>query len=117
MSVVEPSVEKQQKMSKALNRFRKKMSQVPNVSFMNNNSQKANSCIKKSEKIADIAKMLEKQIGFGKKEETKETNNIKIVNDEESNFKESKVIEIIKRKPASKKKKKPSVISRFKEEV
>ena len=111
MSVVEPSVEKQQKMSKALNRFRKKMSQVPNVSFMNNNSQKANSCIKKSEKIADIAKMLEKQIGFGKKEEN---NNIKTVNEEISNNREN-IIEIIKRKPASKRKKKPSVIFRFKE--
>ena len=93
------------------------MSQVPNVTFLSNTPEKSNSCIKKSDKITDIAKMLEKQIGFGKKEETKETNNIKIVNDEESNFKESNVIEIIKRKPASKKKKKPSVISRFKEEV
>ena len=117
MSVVEPNTDRQQKMSKALNRFKKKMSQVPNVTFLSNTPEKSSSCIKKSDKIADIAKMLEKQIGFGKKEETKETNNIKIVNDEESNFKESKVIEIIKRKPASKKKKKPSVISRFKEEV
>ena len=111
----EPMTERQKKMSKALNRFKKKMSQVPNASnipiFFN--PERSNSCIKKSDKIANIAKMLEKQIGLGKKEEN---NDERPVTDDESNSKVSNMIEIIERKPAGKSKKKPSMVMRFKME-
>ena len=60
--------EKGKKMSKALNRFKKKMSlaqpNIPPKSYKNEiSNERSNSCAKRSEKISGIARMLEQQMG------------------------------------------------------
>ena len=96
-------------MSKALNRFKKKMSvvQTSNTpSSINYGNERSGSYIKKSDKISGIAKLLEKQIGGGNKEEKNESKeNRPVVNDEESN-----IVDLIKKKPiAGGRKRKPTL--------
>ena len=96
-------------MSKALNRFKKKMSVVVqnnNVTFPNNIGNERSSYVKKSDKISGMAKMLEKQIGGGNKEEKNEIKENRPVTDDD----ESNIVDLIKKKPiAGGRKRKPTL--------
>ena len=107
--IQEVNEEKQKKMSKALNRFKKKMSVVlqnSNVSSLNNNGNERSSYIKKSDRISGMAKLLEKQIGGGNKEEKNEIKENRPVTEVE----ESNIVDLIKKKPiAGGRKRKPTL--------
>ena len=108
--------EKQKKISRALNRFKKKVSQANqgSVSPGNYNTEKNKSFIKKSDRISGIAKLLEKQIGLGKKEDNNEMkNDSKSIIDKEVK-KEIDIVDLIRKKPISvTKKKKPTINIKF----
>ena len=110
----EDSAEKQKKMSKALNRFRKKMSKETSESGMKNSeTDRSNSHIKKSERISGIAKLLEKKMVFGKTEENSISNNNRPVTDDECNKNEN-ILDIIEKMPTPNgRKRKPSQKKRF----
>ena len=110
--------EKQKKMSKALNRFKKKFSQVNQgiASPENFNSEKNRSVIKKSDRISGIAKLLEKQMGAAKKDENNEMNNdSKPIIDKEID-KENEIVDLITKKPtAGGRKRKPTINIKLKQ--
>ncbi len=79
-------------MSKALNRFKKKMSATSTTPPPNNFNSERCSYVKRSDKISGLAKLLEKQIGGGKNNE-KNDENEKPVKDEDN----TNIIELIKK--------------------
>ena len=105
-------------MSKALNRFKKKYSQVNQgiASPGNFNSEKNRSVIKKSDRISGIAKLLEKQMGAAKKDENNEMNNDnKPIIDKEID-KENEIVDLITKKPtAGGRKRKPTINIKLKQ--
>ena len=100
--------DKQKKMNKALNRFKKRVSQTPDLVQKKYNRR---SSIKKSEKIRRIAKMLEDQIGKSeeKREKTDINDNNRPKTDDEADM-GLNIVELIERKPAAvSKKRKPTL--------
>ena len=112
--------EKGKKMSKALNRFKKKMSQAqPNIPPKNykdeRTNERSNSCAKRSEKISGIAKMLEQQMGRrDMKFEINEEN--RAATDDETD-RELDIVKLIEKKPTyGGRKKKPTLKIKFSKE-
>ena len=112
--------EKGKKMSKALNRFRKKMSQAqPNIPPKNykneKNNERSNSCAKRSEKISGIARMLEQQMGRRDvKFEINEEN--RPATDDETD-RELDIVKLIEKKPTyGGRKRKPTLKIKFSKE-
>ena len=80
--------------------------QSNNVIFSNNIGNERSSYVKKSDKISGMAKMLEKQIGGGNKEEKNEIKENRPVTDDEG----SNIVDLIKKKPiAGGRKRKPTL--------
>ena len=103
--------EKQKKMSKALNRARKKMSQAqPNILPKNYQNERSNSCVKRSDKIKGIAKMLEQQMG--KRDEKIDDEDNKPMTDDETE-RELNMIELIKKKPTTVDKKRKPTLKKY----
>ena len=97
--------EKSNRMSKALNRFKKNRTNQ-------NQDVRSNSGIKESKKINEIAKMLEQKIS-GRSEDKKEVSyDNKALTDDETD-RELNMVELLKSKPISKKKAKPSIKNKF----
>ena len=97
--------EKSNRMSKALNRFKKNRSnQIQDL--------KSNSGIKESKKINDLAKMLEQKMSGRSEDNIEVSYDNKAVTDDETD-REINMVELLKSKPISKKKAKPSIKNKF----
>ena len=112
--------EKGKKMSKALNRFKKKMSQaqpnIPPKNYKNERiNERSNSCAKRSEKINEIARMLEQQMGRRDvKFEVNEEN--RAATDDETD-RELDIVKLIDKKPTyGGRKRKPTLKNKFNKE-
>jgi hypothetical protein len=98
--------EKSNRMTKALNRFKKNRSnQAQDV--------RSNSGIKESKKINELAKMLEQKMSSGRSQDKIEMSyENKAVTDDETD-RELNMVELLESKPISKKKAKPSIKNKF----
>ena len=97
--------EKSNRMSKALNRFKKNRSnQIQDL--------KNNSGIKESKKINDLAKMLEQKMSGRSEDNIEVSYDNKAITDDETD-RELNMVELLKSKPISKKKAKPSIKNKF----
>ena len=107
---------KEKKMSKALNRFRKKMSQAqPNIPSKNYANERSLSCAKRSEKISGIARMLEQQMG--RRDEKLELNEENKAATDDETDRELDIVKLIEKKPTyGGKKRKPTLKNKFNKE-
>lgn len=106
-NTIDRKEEKSKRISKAFNRFKKNIS--------NNIIQdgRNNSSVKKSNKINEIAKMLEQKISADRSEDKIEVSyDNKAVTDDETD-RELNMVELLKSKPINKKKAKPSIKNKF----
>ena len=105
-NAIDRKEEKAKRISKAFNRFKKNRPS-------NYQGEKSNSDIKKSEKINEFAKMLEQKMSGGRSEDKIEVSyDHKAVTDDETD-RELNMVELLKSKPISKKKAKPSIKNKF----
>ena len=114
--IINTNDRKEKKMSKALNRFRKKISHAqPNIPPKNYANERSHSCAKRSEKINGIARMLEQQMGRrDEKIELNEEN--KAATDDETD-RELDIVKLIEKKPTyGGKKRKPTLKNKFNKE-
>lgn len=107
---------KEKKMSKALNRFKKKMSQAqPNIPSKNYANERSHSCVKRSEKISGIARMLEQQMG--RRDEKIELNGDNRAATDDETDRELDIVKLIEKKPTyGGKKRKPTLKNKFNKE-